>query len=77
MLFDFNLLFDCDLGPRNYPIFVQIKTESQIPEIESHFWCKNTMDYWAKNVKIVLDMQAHFEKKSLFSGEKSIKCPVF
>ena len=48
VLFDFHLLFDCDLGPRNYPIFVQIKTESQIPEIESHFWCKNTMDYWAK-----------------------------
>jgi len=29
-----------------------------------------------KKIKIELDMQEHFEEKSLFSGEKAIKCPV-
>ena len=29
-----------------------------------------------KKVKIVLDMQAHFEENHFFLGEKSINCPV-
>ena len=40
------------------------------------FWCKNTMDYWAKKLKSCSICRRILREKSLFLGETSIKCPV-
>ena len=40
------------------------------------FGVKNTMDYWAKKSKWCSICRRILRKKSLFLGEKLIKCPV-
>ena len=58
---------------------------NKVPYIIFAIWEKNnflrifgvkTNGLLGKTVKIVLDMQAHFEEKITFLGEKPIKCPV-